>query len=236
MNKLLKRTSLTMLMAVTLLTAVAQGKVTPAGTVIAEPEAKQIDGYFSSQSLDDALLQRMTGKSLPADKRQWAKGELRYLRVLHRNIEGKVQIGEIVCNKGIASDLLEIFRALYDKGYKIERMVLVDEYGGNDDLSMKANNTSCFNYRTVAGTNRLSNHGKGLAIDINPFYNPWVRANKVDPPAARPYAFNRSKVKAPVPIITPSDICYNLFRKHGFTWGGAWRSSKDYQHFEKTNK
>ena len=92
------------------------------------------------------------------------------------------------------------------------------------------------NYRTVDGTNRLSNHGRGLAIDINPLYNPWVHGTKVDPAEGRPYAFNRSKVKAKVPVITINDACYKLFRKHGFTWGGSWRSSKDYQHFEKVQK
>ena len=76
----------------------------------------------------------------------------------------------------------------------------------------------------------------GMAIDINPLYNPWVRGNKVDPAEGRPYAFNRSKVKAKVPVITINDACYKLFRKHGFTWGGSWRSSKDYQHFEKVQK
>ncbi len=204
-----------------------------AGTVINTPDTKQTAGYFTQQPLDNTLLARMKGKSLPADKTAWAKRELRYLRVLHCNREGKTQIGELVCNKLIAADLLAIFRSLYKQGYRIERMVLVDEYDGNDDRSMLANNTSCFNYRTVQGTNKLSKHGKGLAIDVNPFYNPWVRGNKVDPETARPYAFNRSNVKAPLPIITTSDPCYKIFRKHGFTWGGSWRSSKDYQHFEK---
>ena len=204
-----------------------------AGEVINIPAGTKVESYFTMQTLSDDIIARMKGKSLPADKVEWGKRELRYLRVLHRNLKGNTQIGELVCNKAIAQDLLAIMRSLYDSGYRIERMVLVDEYGGNDNLSMKANNTSCFNYRLVQGTNSLSNHGRGLAIDINPLYNPWVRGNKVDPVEGRPYAFNRSKVKAPVPIITTTDTCYKVFRKHGFTWGGAWRSSKDYQHFEK---
>lgn len=204
-----------------------------AGEVINIPAGTKVENYFTMQTLSDDIIARMKGKSLPADKVEWGKRELRYLRVLHRNLKGNTQIGELVCNKAIAQDLLAIMRNLYDSGYRIERMVLVDEYGGNDNLSMKANNTSCFNYRLVQGTNSLSNHGRGLAIDINPLYNPWVRGNKVDPVEGRPYAFNRSKVKAPVPIITTTDTCYKVFRKHGFTWGGAWRSSKDYQHFEK---
>lgn len=204
-----------------------------AGDVIAAPAQKDLNTYFSIEPLTDTLIERMKNKSLPADKIDWGKQTLCYLRLLHCNREGKTQIGELVCNKAIAQDLIDIFRSLYKSGYRIDKMVLVDNYGGNDDLSMRDDNTSCFNYRLVDGTNHLSNHGRGLAIDVNPFYNPWVRGTKVDPAEARPYAFNRKKVKAPVPIIDTTDLCYKLFRKHGFTWGGAWRSSKDYQHFEK---
>ena len=33
--------------------------------------------------------------------------------------------------------------------------------------------------------------------------------------------------------IDHDDLCYKLFIEHGFTWGGDWVHSKDYQHFEK---
>lgn len=191
---------------------------------------------FTIEQLGDDVIGRMKGKSLPADKVQWARKELRHVTVLHVGIDGKTHKGEIVCNKLIAEDLREIFLELYRQRYVIERISLVDEYEGDDNASMRDNNTSCFNYRMISGTNRLSNHGRGLAIDINPLYNPWVRGNKVDPVQGRPYAFNRKKVKAKVPIITTDDACYKLFIKHGFTWGGSWNSSKDYQHFEKVKK
>ena len=105
---------------------------------------------FTVKPLSHAVIERMKGKSLPADKVQWAKAELRYVRVLHIGIDGKTHKGEIVCNKLIAEDLREIFLALYRQRYVIESIALVDEYGGNDNASMRANNTSCFNYRTVA--------------------------------------------------------------------------------------
>ncbi len=211
-----------------------------AGDMIEPPAANTVEQYFSVSTLTDEVVGRMLGKSLPADKEQWGRETLRYVRVLHVGTDGKTRIGELVCNKLIAGDLRDIFLALYRKGYKIERMVLVDEYGGDDDASMRANNTSCFNYRVVPGTNRLSNHGRGLAIDVNPFYNPWVRGQKVDPAEARPFAYNRGTAamqkKSPVPIITTSDACYKEFVRRGFTWGGVWRSSKDYQHFENTSR
>ena len=98
-------------------------------------------------------------------------------------------------------------------------MRLIDDYGANDEKSMAANNTSAFNYRVISGTTKLSNHSYGMAIDINPRINPWVKGNKVSPANGKVY-----KQK--------NDTAYKIFKKYGFSWGGEWRSSKDYQHFE----
>ena len=72
--------------------------------------------------------------------------------MLHCDAEGNAIVGELVCAKTIADDLLSIFRALFQSGYPIEKMRLVDEYDGDDEASMRDNNTSCFNYRVVEGT------------------------------------------------------------------------------------
>lgn len=143
--------------------------------------------------------------------------------------------GEMICHKDIANDLIEIFRKLYDAHYPIERMQLIDDYDADDVTSMNHNNTSCFNYRAVAGSKKLSKHSMGKAVDINPLYNPYVkkRANGktiVNPEKGRQYA-NRSKQFKYK--IDRNDLAYRLFTQHGFTWGGGWRSLKDYQHFEK---
>ena len=161
--------------------------------------------------------------------------DLCYLRILHYNAEGKLQLGEMICNKLIANDLIAIFRTLYINHYRIERMVLVDAYNANDELSMQDNNTTCFNFRRIKGKSKLSKHSLGLAVDINPLYNPHVKYNNqnkmiVAPQKGLAYA-NRNK-HFPYKIDA-SDLCYKLFKQHGFRWGGAWRHSKDYQHFEK---
>ncbi|MCQ2196530.1 MAG: M15 family metallopeptidase [Bacteroidaceae bacterium] len=190
---------------------------------------------FSINKIDDALFARMKGKSYGAGCTV-SREELRYLTVMHYDANGKVQKGELVCNKAIAQDLIEIFQALYEAKYPIERMVLIDEYDGDDEQSMRANNTSCFNFRKVAGTRSLSKHARGLAIDVNPFYNPYVHTIKgkqlIEPQGSSPWAINRDK-KRNAMIIVGDDLCLKLFRQHGFTWGGNWRSMKDYQHFEK---
>ena len=162
--------------------------------------------------------------------------DLRYVHILHYDFDGNVAEGELICNAAIAQDLVEIFYELYRSEYQLERVRLIDEYDGDDIASMEDNNTSCFNYRVVEGTSSLSKHAYGLAIDINPFYNPYVTYNgdgseKVSPAAAAFYA-DRSASFAYK--IDEEDLCYKLFLDHGFIWGGNWNSSKDYQHFQKS--
>lgn len=158
------------------------------------------------------------------------------LRVQHVDFEGHTRQGVIVCNKAISRDLRDIFDSLYKARYPIERIRPISEYADDDEHSMQANNTSCYCYRPIEGSTKLSNHARGLAIDINPLYNPCVRRRKdgtllVQPATARPYTDRSRRFKYK---ITKHDLCYRLFRQHGFTWGGSWRSLKDYQHFEKT--
>ena len=188
---------------------------------------------FIQQEISDSLFARIRGKSYK-ENCTTPRSDLRYLRVLHYNKEGEVLEGELICHKTIANDLLEIFRELYQAKYPIERMVLVDEYDANDEASMRANNSSAFNFRYVSGTRTLSRHSRGMAIDINPLYNPYVRQRGgrtlVEPSNAQPYA---DRLKDFPYKIVKGDLCYRLFRKYGFTWGGDWKNSKDYQHFEK---
>ncbi|MGN0413090.1 MAG: M15 family metallopeptidase [Lachnospiraceae bacterium] len=192
---------------------------------------------FYYESLSESIKNRITGISYPADDStaQIHYDDLRYVSVLYYNFNDKEKVGELICNKEIAQDLVEIFYELYVNHYQIEKINLVDEYSGDDELSMKDNNTSCFNYRTIEGKDKLSNHSYGLAIDLNPFFNPYVTypadgSIHVAPEGSEYYA-DRSKEFAYK--ITRDDLAYTLFTEHGFTWGGNWNSSKDYQHFEK---
>lgn len=161
--------------------------------------------------------------------------DLRYIHILHYNFDGVSTEGELICNTAIAPDLLDIFYELYRNEYQLEKVRLIDEYSGDDTASMEDNNTSCFNYRVVDGTTSLSKHALGLALDINPFYNPYVTYEKdgstrISPADAAPYADRTMNFPYK---IDENDLCYKLFIEHGFTWGGNWNSSKDYQHFQK---
>lgn len=199
---------------------------------------------FTSSPISDTVKARITGISYPdlssasltVDKNKVPSyDDLRYLTLKYKNGDGKDCSGEMICNKAIASDLLEIFSELYDNGYRIDKIRLIDDYGGSDDASMADDNSSCFNFRTVPGKTTLSNHSLGLAVDINPLYNPYITYKKdgsvnVSPASGAAYADRSGTYPYK---ITTDDLAYKLFIKHGFTWGGSWTSCKDYQHFEK---
>lgn len=200
------------------------------------PERTIYQNGFFYEPLSEAVKQRITGISYPETGCTISYEELNYVGLLYVDFNGEVQEGELICNKAIAQDMVEIFYELYQNDYRIERVRLIDEYGGDDTLSMLDNNTSCFNYRVVDGTTSLSKHALGCAIDINPFYNPYVVFNKdgsgntyISPKGSEIYA-DRSQ-NFPYKI-DETDLCYKLFTEHGFTWGGNWNSSKDYQHFQ----
>ena len=187
---------------------------------------------FTSTAIPDSIWLRMQGKTY-VDNPHITRSDLRYLRVLHWDYDGQTHHGELVCNRLIADKLLAIFRELYAQHYPIQRIRLADDYDADDELQMSDNNTSCFCYRNVPDTKKLSYHARGLAIDINPLYNPYVRYRNgrqdVQPKNGRPYA---DRTKNYPYKIKAGDLCHRLFLQHGFIWGGVWRSSKDYQHFE----
>ena len=190
------------------------------------------DDSFYIRKIDGDLLARIQGKSykddctLPLD-------DLRYIHVLHKDLNGVTHEGEIICNAYIADDLVDIFLKLYEAGYPIEKIRLVDEYDAVDETSMRDNNSSSFNFRFITHTTKISKHGLGLAVDINTLYNPYIKEGSgkriLEPATAEEYT-DRSK---DFPYkIEKGDLCYNLFIEHGFEWGGEWKTVKDYQHFE----
>jgi hypothetical protein len=188
---------------------------------------------FAAEPIPDAVFARMRGRSYP-EGCTVPRSSLRYVRTLYVGFDGKTHLGELVCNKRIAADVVAVFRELYQKRYPIGQMRLIDDFGASDEQSMRANNTSCFCYRVVKGSHKLSKHAEGLAVDINPLYNPCVRRIRgkitVQPSTASRYA-DRSASFAHK--IDHGDLLYKVFTTHGFRWGGAWRSVKDYQHFER---
>lgn len=189
---------------------------------------------FTYQELDDRLIQRIRGKSYRADAAV-PLDNLRYLRMLHRDFEGVIREGEMIVNYRIALRTLKVFYHLYKIRYPIEKMRLVDEYEADDEASMADNNTSAFNYREIAHTKQLSNHSRGMAIDINPRMNPYITSYGIAPANSADYEErDAAKCRGSYAdcMIHRGDAVYNIFRRYGFSWGGDWEHAKDYQHFE----
>lgn len=196
------------------------------------PEASYADDFYISEIPDD-IFAKMQGKSYKEDCTV-PREDLRYVHVRHMGFDGEVKDGELVVNKAIADDVLAIFEELYKADYPIEKVRLVDEYDADDEASMSDNNSSAFNFRFISHTTRISKHGLGMAVDINTRYNPYVKTVdgklSIEPANGADYV-DRSKDFPHK--IDHEDLCYKLFKEHGFIWGGDWTHSKDYQHFER---
>ena len=157
--------------------------------------------------------------------------QLAYLKVTHWGFDGKTHQGELIVNQKVSDEVMEIFKELFDQGFPIEKIRLIEEYQGSDDASMADNNSSAFNCRLAKGSqDKYSTHSHGLAIDINPLMNPYVKNNQVFPQGGARYLDRTAKIKG---MIVKGGPCYNAFTKRGWQWGGDWKSLKDYQHFEK---
>ena len=160
--------------------------------------------------------------------------DLRQVTVKYRNFDNKPAAGVLIVHKDVAEEVEAIFADLFRNGFQIERIAPVEEFRGDDDASMAANNTSAFNCRDVTGKpGTFSNHSWGRAIDINPLTNPYVKGGKVSPPEGRRYLDRNQKAPG---LIQAGSFVVKRFLKAGWRWGGNWSDPKDYQHFEKPDE
>ena len=180
-------------------------------------------------SIPAEIAAEMTGVSWRSDPRCPPLGELALLRLVHVDPSGGEREGELVVAAALADEVARVFERLHAARFQIERMERIDAWGGSDDRSMAANNSSCFNFRTIAGSDQLSLHALGRAIDINPLWNPYVVGTAVHPPAG--VAFLDRADRRPGMIVRPGPVT-DAFDAIGWEWGGDWtRAVKDYHHF-----
>lgn len=195
----------------------------------------QIQQLFYDEAVDQETLDAMEGVTWTSQQDFLKPEDLRYMKVLYTDFEGNTKIGEMILNQEIVKDAEDIFLELYQNKYPIEQMVLPDNYGGDDNTNMINDNTSGFSFRFSDGIGlAIHEHSLGLAIDINPYYNPQVVENEgsvlVFPWTSEAYADRSNKQEH---MIDESDLAYQIFTKHGFNWGGVWEGRPDYMHFEK---
>lgn len=145
--------------------------------------------------------------------------------------DATVERGTLVVHQLVGQEIADIFKALFDVGFVIESIRPIHAYKGSDDASMAANNTSAFNCRSITGRPGVfSVHSYGLAVDVNPVWNPYVKKGAVLPPSGRSFKNRKDLRPGMIAAGGPAD---KAFRKAGWSWGGRWKSVKDYQHFEK---
>jgi poly-gamma-glutamate synthesis protein (capsule biosynthesis protein) len=189
--------------------------------------------YTSSiERVSSALGRRMTGSSHDPASCPVKLADLRLLTMRYVGFDRQPHIGQMVVHRRHARDIVDVFRELYDKRFPIRRMQLVDAYGGDDNRSMAADNTSAYNCRMVAGKSTFSDHAYGAAVDINPVENPYVTADGVLPAGGRQFVdVDRSRdADAPRGVIVADDMVVRAFARIGWKWGGVWNEA-DYQHF-----
>lgn len=191
-------------------------------------DAGELEPFVGSVSrIDRATRQMMVGSS-------WRPGcpvplrNLRLVRLTYLGFNDEAQRGRLIVHRRWADEILDVFHDLYERGFVIRRVRLVDSYDADDRASMRHDNTSAFNCRYVAGTTTWSQHAYGRAIDINPVENPFVSGSRVSPRRGRRF-LDRSNVRPG--MIVERDVVWRAFRRIGWGWGGSWSSVKDYQHF-----
>jgi Ca2+-binding RTX toxin-like protein len=185
-------------------------------------------------AIDDRLQRRMTGRS-------WHRGcpvplaQLRVIALRHWGFDRDVHEGKLVVHEDEVGDITRAMRSLFSHRFPIRRMRLVDDYAANDRRSMRADNTSAFNCRFVAGRpGTWSQHAYGRAIDVNPVENPYVTSSGfVSPRSGRRFADRSRGAKG---MIHRGDRVVRAFRAVGWEWGGAWNGTRDYQHFSANGR
>jgi hypothetical protein len=191
---------------------------------------RQCDARFSgsASALTAEQRQKMIGVT-------WREGcpvsldDLAWVELRHWDYEGRPRMGQLVVAARRSEELLAVFAKLYAARFPFQQFEPIEAYGGNDDLSMAANNSSAFNCRAVTGGVNYSRHAYGEALDLNPLQNPYVKGTLVLPPEGSEFTLRDPTVLG---LITSNGPVVAAFKEAGWTWGGDFTSLKDYQHFE----
>ena len=99
--------------------------------------------------------------------------QLTLVDVEYYSFDDKLHNGQLVVNKNASKEIIKWFlRLSITSRFPIAKVIPVVKYNWDDNVSMINNNTPVFYYRKVEGTNVLSAHSFGMAIDIILLQNP----------------------------------------------------------------
>lgn len=159
--------------------------------------------------------------------------DLRYLTMSHYGFDGEFHTGEMIVNAEYAEGVVEVFAKLHEARFPIEQMRVVRAEEVDDHPTGDWNETTSFVCRPAVGSDNWSYHAYGLAIDVNPFHNPYLKGDLVIPELASAYT-DRDDVR--IGMIVPGDVATEAFAEIGWTWGGNWNSLKDWMHFSSSGR
>ncbi|MCW5589714.1 MAG: M15 family metallopeptidase [Legionellales bacterium] len=187
---------------------------------------------FVAMPIPPQIKQQMIGST-------WHPGcplninQLSLLRLSYWGFDKQSHEGTLIINHHLAPQVLAIFRELYLQHFPIESMQLIEDYQGKERLQLEKINTTGFNCRKmVSNGKQYSLHSYGIAIDLNPWQNPYVAKNSVIPQGSDAY---RDRQSLRPGMINKNSLVYAIFSRHGWQWGGDWKNVKDYMHFERRN-
>lgn len=188
------------------------------------------DTFFSSIGpLEGEPLERSTWKpECPVNPEQ-----LSYVTVSFWGFDGLPHTGELIVAADQAEAIVGVFEKLHDERFPMEEMRIVRPSDLSGLPTGDTNNTATFACRAVTGGSRFSEHAYGLAIDINPFHNPYERNGVVLPELATSYLDRDQTLEG---MILRDDLVVAAFAEIGWEWGGNWQSLKDFQHFALNNR
>jgi hypothetical protein len=161
--------------------------------------------------------------------------QLRRIRLRYVGFDGRAHMGEIIVNQRVVAQVTQIFRRLYGEHFPIRSIRPIDVFHGSDSRSTAADNTSSFDcrYAVAPGAKSWSMHAYGEAIDVNTVENPYIQNGRVTPANATAYA-DRTNVRAGMAV--EGGVLVRAFASAGWSWGGRWRPSPDYQHFSTNGR
>ena len=157
--------------------------------------------------------------------------DLAYAQVSFFGFDGLFHTGEFIAHADHTEGLVEVFALLHERRFPIEEMVVTSKSALTARPSGDINNTGAFVCRRTVNSDRWSQHAFGLAIDINPFHNPYVRGETVIPHLAESY-LDRDR---DVPGMINAEIV-SMFADMGWEWGGNWRTARDWMHFSENGR
>jgi D-alanyl-D-alanine carboxypeptidase len=212
------------------------GQVLPTPEVLRDRRLPTVDqlpsplgAAFTStvQPVPDEVLRRST----------WRAGcpvrvdQLRYLTMSFWGFDGRHHTGEMIVNARVAADVVSVFGTLHAARFPLEEMRVVNAAELDAPPTGDSNNTTAFVCRPARGQTRWSAHAYGLAVDVNPFCNPYLRRDLVLPELASAY-LDRGWVRPG--MIRSGHAVVRAFAAIGWTWGGTWSSPRDQMHFSAT--